>query len=58
MNPEWILNCIMCFVAGGCMMLLVMISARRPSKAVLFGWMMYIVIAYALAYKLGKVVLL
>lgn len=39
-------------------MLLVLISARRPSKAVLFGWMMYIAIAYALAYKLGKVVLL
>lgn len=58
MNPEWILNCMMCFVAGGCMMLLVFIGSNRPSRKVIFAWMLYIVIAFALAYKIGKVVLL
>lgn len=58
MAAEWILNCIVCFVAGGGMMMLVLISAQRPSRKVLAGWVLYIVIALALAYKLGKVVLL
>ena len=56
MTLDWILNCVMCFLAGGGMMMLVLISAQRPSRKVLAGWMLYIVIA--LAYKLGKVVLL
>jgi hypothetical protein len=58
MTLDWILNCVMCFLAGGGMMMLVLISAQRPSRKVLAGWMLYIVIALALAYKLGKVVLL
>ncbi len=58
MTLDWILNCVMCFLADGGMMMLVLISAQRPSRKVLAGWMLYIVIALALAYKLGKVVLL
>lgn len=58
MTPEQILNCIMCFVAGGCMMLLVMVGSHRPSRKVAAAWMLYVVIALAVAYKIGKVVLL
>lgn len=58
MTLDGILNCVMCFLAGGGMMMLVLISAQRPSRKVLAGWILYIVIALALAYKLGKVVFL
>lgn len=41
MTFDGILNCVMCFLAGGGMMMLVLISAQRPSRKVLARWDAY-----------------
>ena len=48
----------MSFVAGGCMVVLVMFCARHPTREMLLGWAAYLLLAFALAYKLGGALIL
>lgn len=50
--------CILCFTAGGCLGVLAMICAKRPTRGVLAGWCLYLAICMALAFTIGKAVLL
>ena len=43
----------MCFVAGGCLSVLVMIGAHNRDRRVLAGWVTYLLVVLALAYKIG-----
>lgn len=55
---KFILICIMCFVSGGCLSVLITVCAFRPSRKVLAGWFAYFAICLSLAYIIGKAVLL
>ena len=50
--------CIMCFVSGGCLSVLITVCAFNPSRKVLAGWFAYFVLCFSLAYIIGKAVLL
>lgn len=58
MSRTAIFSCFMCFVAGGCLSVLVMIGAHNRDRRVLAGWMTYIILVVALAYKIGGALLL
>lgn len=58
MSRTAIFACFMCFVAGGCLSVLVMIGAHNRDRRVLAGWVTYIILALALAYKIGGALLL
>lgn len=55
---KFILICIMCFVSGGCLSVLITVCAFQPSRKVLAGWFAYFAICLSLAYIIGKAVLL
>lgn len=55
---KFILICIMCFVSGGCLSVLITVCASRPSSKMLAGWFAYFSICLSLAYIIGKAVLL
>ena len=48
----------MCFVAGGCLVFLVMMCAHNRDRRVLAGWVTYLLVVLALAYKIGGALLL
>ena len=48
----------MCCVAGGCLSVLVMIGAHNRDRRVLAGWVTYLLVVLALAYKIGGALLL
>lgn len=50
--------CILCFTAGGCLGILVVICAQNPTRPVLAGWFAYLALCMGLAVAVGKVVLL
>lgn len=58
MSRTAIFACFMCFVAGGCLSVLVMIGAHNRDRRVLAGWVAYLLVVLALAYKIGGVLLL
>lgn len=58
MSRTAIFACFMCFVAGGCLSVLVMIGAHNRDRRVLAGWVTYIILVLALAYKIGGALLL
>lgn len=66
MTRSSIFSCFMSFVAGGCMVALVMFCARHPTREMLLGWAAYLLLgwaaylllAFALAYKLGGALIL
>lgn len=55
---KFILICIMCFVSGGCLSVLITVCTFQPSRKVLAGWFAYFAICLSLAYIIGKAVLL
>lgn len=55
---KFIFICIMCFVSGGCLSVLITVCAFQPSRKVLAGWFAYFAICLSLAYIIGKAVLL
>lgn len=58
MSRTAIFACFMCFVAGGCLSVLVMIGAHNRDRRVLAGWVTYLFVVLALAYKIGGALLL
>lgn len=58
MSRTAIFACFMCFVAGGCLSVLVMIGAHNRDRGVLAGWVTYLLLVLALAYKIGGALLL
>ena len=58
MSRTAIFACFMCFVAGGCLVFLVMMCAKNRDRRVLAGWVTYLLVVLALAYKIGGVLLL
>lgn len=58
MTRSAIFACFMCFVVGGCLGILVIVGASRPQKKVLLGWVAYLLVVLALAYKIGGALLL
>lgn len=58
MSRTTIFACFMCFVAGGCLCFLVMIGAHNRDRRVLAGWVTYLLVVLALAYKIGGALLL
>lgn len=58
MSRTAIFACFMCFVAGGCLSVLVMIGAHNRDRRVLAGWVTYLLVVLALAYKFGGALLL
>lgn len=58
MTRSSIFSYFMSFVAGGCMVALVMFCARHPTREMLLGWAAYLLLAFALAYKLGGALIL
>lgn len=53
MSRTAIFACFMCFVAGGCLVFFVMMCARNRDRRVLAGWVTYLLVVLALAYKIG-----
>lgn len=58
MSRTAIFACFMCFVAGGCLSVLVMIGAHNRDRRILVGWVTYLLVVLALAYKIGGALLL
>ena len=58
MSRTAIFACFMCFVAGGCLSVLVMIGAHNRDRRVLAGWVTYLLVVLALGYKIGGALLL
>lgn len=58
MTRSAIFACFMCFVAGGCLGIFVIVGAFRPQKKVLLGWVAYLLVVLALAYRIGGALLL
>lgn len=56
MTRSSIFSCFMSFVAG--VVALVMFCARHPTREMLLGWAAYLLLAFALAYKLGGALIL
>ncbi len=53
MTRSAIFACFMCFVVGGCLGIFVIVGASRPQKKVLLGWVAYLLVVLALAYRIG-----
>lgn len=58
MERSAIFACFMCFFAGGCLDIFVIVGASRPQKKVLLGWVAYLLVVLALAYRIGGALLL
>lgn len=58
MTRSAIFACFMCFVVGGCLCIFVIVGASRPQKKVLLGWVAYLLVVLALAYRIGGALLL
>ena len=58
MSRTAIFACFMCFVAGGGLVFLVMMCAHNRDRRVLTGWVTYLLVVLALAYKIGGALLL
>lgn len=58
MTRSAIFACFMCFVVGGCLGIFVIVGASRPQKKVLLGWVAYLLVVVALAYRIGGALLL
>lgn len=58
MTRSAIFACFMCFIVGGCLGILVIVGASRPQKKVLLGWVAYLLVVLALAYRIGGALLL
>lgn len=58
MTRSAIFACFMCFVVGGCLGIFVIVGASRPRKKVLLGWVAYLLVVLALAYRIGGALLL
>lgn len=50
--------CFMCFIMGGCLGIFVVVAASRPQKKTLLGWVAYLLVVLALAYRIGGALLL
>ena len=48
----------MCFVIGVCLGIFVIVVASRPQKKTLLGWVAYLLVVLALAYRIGGALLL
>ena len=53
-----IFACFMCCVVGGCLGIFVIAAASRPQKKILLGWVAYLLVVLALAYRIGGALLL
>lgn len=53
-----IFACFMCFIMGGCLGIFVAVAASRPQKKTLLGWVAYLLVVLALAYRIGGALLL
>ena len=53
-----IFACFMCFVVGGCLGIFVIMDASRPQKKVLLGWIAYLLVVLAMAYRIEGALLL
>lgn len=49
---------VLCVVVGGCLGIFVIVGASRPQKKVLLGWVAYLLVVLALAYRIGGALLL
>nr|DAO40348.1 MAG TPA: hypothetical protein [Caudoviricetes sp.] len=58
MTAATIFACFMCFVSGGCLMMLVIVSSSCRSWKVLMGLVAYLLVVLALAFKLGGALIL
>ena len=58
MTRSAIFACFMCFVVGGCLGIFVIVGASRPQKKVQLGWVAYLLVVLALAYRIGGALLL
>ena len=58
MTRSAIFACFMRFVVGGCLGIFVIVGASRPQKKVLLGWVAYLLVVLALAYRIGGALLL
>ena len=58
MTRSAIFACFMCFVVGGCLGIFVIVGASSPQKKVLLGWVAYLLVVLALAYRIGGALLL
>lgn len=58
MERSAIFACFMCFVVGGCLGIFVIVGASRPQKKVLLGWVAYLLVVLAMAYRIGGALLL
>ncbi len=58
MTRSAIFACFICFVVGGCLGIFVIVGASRPQKKVLLGWVAYLLVVMALAYRIGGALLL
>lgn len=58
MTRSAIFACFMCFVVGGCLGIFVIVGASRPQKKVLLGWVAYLLVVLAVAYRIGGALLL
>lgn len=58
MTRSAIFACFMCFVVGICLGIFVIVGASRPQKKVLLGWVAYLLVVLALAYRIGGALLL
>lgn len=58
MTRSAIFACFMCFVVGGCLGIFVIVGASRPQKKVLLGWVSYLLVVLAMAYRIGGALLL
>ena len=50
--------CFMCFVVGACLGVFVIVVASCPQKKTLLGWVAYLLVVLALAYRIGGALLL
>ena len=53
-----IFSCFMCFVAGGCLGIFVIVATSQPKKKIMLGWTAYLLVVLALAYRIGGALLL
>ncbi len=58
MTRSAIFACFMCFVAGECLGILLIVGTSRPKKKVLLGWVAYLLVILALSYRIGGALLL
>lgn len=58
MTRSAIFACFMFFIVGGCLGIFVIVGASRPQKKTLLGWVAYLLVVLALAYRIGGALLL